>query len=162
MDFIGKALSVSLPSMTNDVHELRTMAMSGGISVTTIGNMATMGGAIAVQQLNLNDFTKLCIPGKSFNIQCYANQTSVDKETNDTQQKQIKVVMTGQFPGSDLGDWAKASGGDTTYPFTVSYLMVSYDGKPAVELDPLKYVYKTWIDGTETDHLAEVRANLGM
>ncbi len=154
-DQIGVA-DVQLPSLEAMSETVKGAGIAGEVDSPVLGHFGSMTLTLNWRVVT-GDLIQLAAQ-KSHSLDLRGSIQTYDAGTGSYKPMAMKVVVRAIPKTVDLGKLDVGATADSSTELEVSYMKVSLDGKDRIELDKFNFIYK--VDGT--DHLSEVRANLGL
>lgn len=154
IEYLGMS-EATLPEVSNLAEEIQGAGISGNVEAVVLGHIEAM-----TLTLNFRTVTKAAIrlaEPRIHNIDLRAAQQVRNTQTGIIETVKAKHVMRVVPKKFAPGKLAAASAADASGEYAVSSYTLYLDGKKAVEIDPLNFVY--YINGT--DYLETVRRALG-
>ena len=148
--------SVDLMDLKFNTVDIAGAGVAGKMDLPIIGHTDALELSLNWRTINTDVFKLAKQTGMDLNL--YAASQNLDNSTGESKVEQIKIAVRGLAKTTTLGKFEPASSTETKTVLEVFYIKIEIDGKKALELDKLNFVY--WVD--DTDYLKDVRTALGI
>ena len=154
-DMIGIA-DVELPEIESMTESIKGAGIAGEVELPTLGHIGAMSMTINWRTIT-GDLLALSAP-VTHALDFRASQQMYDSASGKLKTVSVKHVVRAVPKKITPGKMETGASTESGNEFSVLYYKMLFDGKVAVEIDPLNYIYI--IDGV--DYLADVRKDLGL
>lgn len=147
--------SVELPAIELATESIAGLGIAGELDAPVLGHTKSM--SLSITWNTCNESAVRLLEPKAHQLEVYASIQSYDASSGEYVHKPLKVVVKGSPKKGTIGKVEPGKKMDAETELELLYLKVWLDGKDAIEVDKLNYIYA--INGT--DYLATIRSNLG-
>lgn len=147
---------VELPKLKPMAEKLAGAGIAGEIESPALGQFESMSVKLKFRT-KTDAFIGLLAP-VIHQLDLRASVQTTDTASGKIVSAPEKIMLRGMPKDSGLGKWETAKPQDNEVELEITYLKVWISGEEALELDKMNFIYKVG----DTDHLASVRADLGL